>query len=98
MTTLQTVIFCIAWVVIGLQVAAIALLRRRLLAMRKQADAIFLCHFRSEPDDTECYEAMWSEFSECADCPVECYRRGWDVAACEVDNLRRVERKGREAR
>lgn len=60
------------------------------------ADTIFLCHFRSEPTDVECYEAMWSYFKACADCPVECYRAGWDVNRCEADNLERVERKRRE--
>ena len=59
-------------------------------------DAIYLCTFRTPPTDTECDTAMWSLFAECADCPVECYRAGWDVAACTADNLERVERKRRE--
>jgi hypothetical protein len=50
----------------------------------------FVCSFRREPAETECWEAAWSEGEACAECDVQCYRSGWPKSQVDADNARRV--------
>ena len=55
--------------------------------------AIHICDFRSEPDETECWEVVWSIGKSCKDCYRDCYRKGWTKARVLTDNKERVHRK-----
>jgi len=52
--------------------------------------AVHICEFRSEPKETECYEACWSQGCACKTCEVKCYRAGWHKIAVDADNAKRV--------
>ena len=54
--------------------------------------AIHLDSFRSEPGETECYEACWSEGRSCKKCWVKCYRAGWSKKQVDADNKALVAR------
>ncbi len=50
------------------------------------ASNFHICHHRTPPGDTECYEAIWSRGSSCKDCAITCYRQGWDKQRVTQDN------------
>ena len=54
---------------------------------------LHLDYFRSEPGETECLTAIWSEGRSCKDCWIECYRRGWKKPAVDADNRAMVKAK-----
>lgn len=56
----------------------------------------FVCDFRSEPTDTECWEVVWSMGRSCKGCYRDCYRRGWDEKRVLADNAELVRRKNEE--
>jgi len=60
--------------------------------------ATHLCDFRSEPSDTECWEAAWSMGRSCKRCYRDCYRKGWDKRRVLADNVELVRRKNEEAK
>jgi hypothetical protein len=49
--------------------------------------------FHSEPGDTECWEAVWSEGRACKSCWFDCYRAGWTKSRVDTDNARLVKEK-----
>jgi len=55
----------------------------------RQLPLFIMCGFRTEPGETECWSATWSEGRACRSCGVECYRRGWDKARVDRDNVAR---------
>ena len=54
---------------------------------------VFLCDFREEPGETECYEATWSAGAACRKCDHTCYRAGWTKDRVLMDNKLRCEKK-----
>lgn len=54
---------------------------------------MYLCDFRQQPGETECWQAIWSQGLACKACYVECYRRGWPKRRVDADNRARVKRK-----
>lgn len=57
------------------------------------AHGLHICDFRSEPGETECHEACWSQGRSCRGCEHHCYRAGWDKARVDLDNIALVARK-----
>jgi len=55
-------------------------------------ETIHIDDHRSEPSETECRVAVWTQGEACEDCQHDCYRAGWDVARVTADNKRRVKR------
>ena len=49
--------------------------------------------FASEPGETECWLAVWSQGRECRTCGHRCYRRGWRKRKVDVDNKELVRRR-----
>lgn len=54
---------------------------------------IHICDFRSEPGETECYTAVWSQGRDCKGCKHQCYRAGWEKSRVDRDNAAHVMRK-----
>jgi len=56
--------------------------------------------YSSEPGETECWEAIWSQGRACKKCNVsfDCYRKGWEKWQADADNLDLVLKRGRHAR
>ena len=50
----------------------------------------YICNFESEPKETECYEAIWSQGWSCKKCQTKCYRQGWSKPMVDDDNKRLV--------
>ena len=57
---------------------------------------LHLCDFRSEPQERECLEAVWSMGRSCKKCYRDtCHRQGWTKYQVDNDNSRRVAEKRR---
>lgn len=51
---------------------------------------VMICHFRTEPKEHECREAVWSQGHSCKTCWINCYRKGWSKPQVDADNRRLV--------
>ena len=66
------------------------------MGCNKITDGVICTGHYSEPRETECLEAVWSQGRACKKCTFNCYRAGWDKSAVDNDNRKLVERKNNE--